>query len=341
MTIIFNRAWISLGLFFTLISCQNSEPQLVKIAGKTMGTTYNISYTPFTSGASQAAEVQKEVYIILERVNDLMSTYRPKSQLSQFNSLKSTESFKIDREFFKVVELAQKISEQSGGAFDITVGPIVNLWGFGTTNKKQVPTVADLTVWQKKIGYKKLILDAKLVSIRKQHAEMYVDLSAIAKGYGVDAVAAYLESIQALNYMVEIGGELRVKGLKNGKRWKIGITSPNNLGDGVQKIIELNGQALATSGDYRNFFNQNGKRYSHTIDPRTLRPVVHSLASVTVITERNCAKADALATTLMVLGPEVGLEFANTHNIKAYFIYRDKEQFKELYSAKILPLLGK
>lgn len=340
MTTNSTKAWIFLGLFFILSSCQNQEAELVKISGRTMGTTYNISYTPFTTGASTANDVKQEVDKILERVNDLMSTYRPNSQISKFNSFKLQAPYKIDREFFKVVSLAQEISKQSAGAFDITVGPIVNLWGFGPTKRTEPPSSAVLDQWKNKVGFNNLKLDSDNLTISKNHSDIYIDLSAIAKGYGVDAVAAYFESIQAVNYMVEIGGELRVKGLKNGKSWNIGITRPGDDGSSIQKILKLSGHAMATSGNYRNYFVKDGKRFSHTIDPLTLRPVDHQLASVTVITNKSCARADALATTLMVLGPKKGLIFANQHHLSAYFIYHKNGILKELYSTEFLKLIS-
>jgi thiamine biosynthesis lipoprotein len=189
------------------------------------------------------------------------------------------------------------------------------------------------------VGYQYLQIDHQQMTLTKHHPKMYVDLSAIAKGYGVDVVAAYFNSIQAKAFMVEIGGELKVKGLKNGHPWQIGIVKPNERGEGIEAVIPLTNMAMATSGDYRNFFTRNGKRYSHTIDPRSLKPIEHNLASVTVL-DKSCARADALATTLMVMGVEKGAEWANKHKIAALFLYRSAEQLKAR-KTDYFPMVGK
>jgi thiamine biosynthesis lipoprotein len=333
--------WIGLFLVVLLCSCSPQKPEFVKIAGRTMGTTYHITYRPFTKGASSAEEVKTKIDQILERVNNLMSTYRPKSQISQFNSNISTDPFVIDSEFFSVVTLAQKISDLSDGAFDITVGPAVNRWGFGPLKRQGVPSESELKKIKSIIGYKKLKLINKTHSLQKKVANLYIDLSAIAKGYGVDAVSNYLNSIQSQDYLVEIGGEIRVKG-KHGKNlWRLGVVRPTDFGGGVERVITLSNTSMATSGDYRNFYKLKGKRYSHTIDPRTAQPVTHNLASVTVITDKGCAYADALATTLSVLGEKKGLAFAQHKKIAALFIYRSGDRFVERMSQEMVPYIGR
>lgn len=306
-----------------------------------MGTTYHISYRPFTSGASSAKEVKKEVDVILERVNDLMSTYRANSEISKFNRHYSTAPMIIDGEFFRVVQLAQSISKLSNGAFDITVGPAVNRWGFGPMKRDGVPSDKEVAKLLKGIGYHNITLDQKSSTLAKKKADIYIDLSAIAKGYGVDAVATYLSSIQSPDYMVEIGGEVRTKGDNQGKSWRLGVVRPTDYGGGVERVVHLNGEAMATSGDYRNFFKVDGKRFSHTIDPRTARPVTHHLASVSVVSAKGCAYADAMATTLNVLGEQKGYEFAHKHNIAALFIYRKEGQFVELSTQQMSKFLGR
>ncbi len=331
--------YLLLGISLLLVGCQSSD-ELLKISGSTMGTTYHISYVPFhPSSKEEQLAVKKEIDKILRHVNHLMSTYQQDSEISQFNRLHSTKPFKVSPEFARVTDLAQSIAQLSGGAFDITVGPAVNLWGFGPRHRKEIPSEEQLKSLRNVVGFKNVVVNLPQSTLQKKVPGVIIDLSAIAKGYGVDAVAAYLKSIQAKAYIVEIGGEVVTYGKKFGQKWKLGITRPTDYGGGVEKIVYLSGEAMATSGDYRNFFLYDGKRFSHTIDPRTLRPVTHQLASVSVVSDRGCAYADAMATTLSVLGPRVGLEFAKRHHIAAFFIYRQGERFVEAFTPEMKPFL--
>ena len=260
-----------------------------------------------------------------------MSTYLTDSELSLFNSFKDTTWFKASHEVAEIFNNSIYISQITGGSFDITIGPLVNMWGFGPTLKAhKIPTKDQIDSLLREIGFEKLIVDLQNNRIKKSRPNLYCDLSAIAKGYGVDAISAFIENFGIVNYMVEIGGEVRTKGLnQKNEKWKIGISSPNNIN--LQKIIELSGNAMATSGDYLNYFEENGKRYSHTINPHTGKPITHKLASITVISDK-CEFADAIATAIDVMGPDEGYQFALVQKLPAFFIVREKENYFEKFT---------
>ena len=234
------------------------------------------------------------------------------------NFSNSLDSNLISDDLFKVISHANTISKTTNGAFDITVGPLVNLWGFGPNkSENKIPSNEEIELIKKNIGYKKIYLNKETTSIKKLHPDLYVDLSGIAKGFAVDKIALYLNSYNLENYLVEIGGELIAKGTnEDNEVWQIGIENPNN---NLAKIIGLKDIAMATSGDYRNYFEKNGVRYSHTINPNTGKPIKHKLASVTVL-DKTAMNADALATAFMVLGPAKTIELANELKIGVYLI---------------------
>lgn len=291
-----------------------------------MGTTYSVKYF--------AEEETPDIKLLEEKINKLlvdlnneMSTYIKTSEISKFNKTKKINTpFKISADFYKTLEISLEVASKSMGFFDPTIGPLVNLWGFGPDGKRKVPSLEEVRRAKLSVGYKKLSLveDALI----KKVPDLYLDLSASAKGYGVDLIAEFLEKSSVENYMVEIGGEVKTLGSKNQLPWKIGIETPDSSQNGapIHKILKLKKEAVATSGNYRNFFEDQGKRYSHTIDFRTGNPVENNLASVTVVHPDSCAKADAWATALMAMGAEVGLVFAEENKLMAFFIYRKPGQ---------------
>jgi thiamine biosynthesis lipoprotein len=299
--------------------CSDSDT-LVEIRGSTMGTTYSIKLVELPPSLT-ADTLKAQLDARLDAVNGLMSTYRPDSELSRFNASRSTDWFPVDPELADLIARAQSISALSDGAFDVTVGPLVNLWGFGPdAHPFRVPDQQTIEEIRARVGHDKLDVRDQPPALRKHHPELYVDLSAIAKGYGVDQLADLLDRLGATAYLAEIGGELKAKGTKPGDEpWRIAIERPDATSRTVYRIVALEDDAMATSGDYRNFYEKDGQIYSHTIDPGTGRPVAHALASVTVITE-DCATADALATTFLVLGPERGLSLAESLGIGAFFV---------------------
>lgn len=298
-----------------------------------MGTTYHIKVCG-NDVASHATEWQQEIDSQLVRLNRLVSTYDPESELSRFNSSKSVEWFDVSTETARIVHRAIEISALSNGAFDPTVGPLVRAWGFGSGPRSgTAPSNETIELLRGSVGYQFVETRLEPPALRKQHADTELDLSAIAKGYGVDMISEWLASqSQVTGYMVEIGGEVRVFGRKNDDSlWTLAIEKPDEFRRELAYKISLRDESLATSGDYRNYFEQAGQRYSHTIDPQTGRPITHKLASVSVIAP-DCMTADALATTLNVLGPEKGMNFAKEHQLVAMFLVRTETGFEERHS---------
>ena len=270
------------------------------------------------------AAVEAEVQGVLERIEGRMSHYRPDSELSRFNRARTTEPQQMTPETLGVVAEALAVGRVSGGAFDVTVGPLVDAWGFGPPGRAPaVPEEALLAALRARVGVDLLELDLSASTLRKRRADIVVDLSAIAKGYAVDAVAALLAERGFDDHLVEIGGELRAAGRnERGEPWRVAIERPAQGVASAQRIVPLTDAALATSGDYRNFYALDGTRVSHTIDPRTGRPVTHGPLSVSVIAER-CSLADAQSTALNVLGVEEGYPLAVTHGWAALFVTDD------------------
>lgn len=321
-----NVSWSTLRAVLLLLCASGCLPAATSpkvFTGQTMGTTYTVKVADPLEDAARRG-LNTAIAQALEDVDAKMSTYRADSELSRFNRHSSTEPFQVSAETAEVFRIAQEVSRQSDGAFDITVGHLVNAWGFGPLKPDREPDDATIARLREKIGYQYLeALDGD--RLRKQHPSVYCDLSAVAKGYGVDRVAAELDRRGIANYMIEVGGEVRTKGNNAaGTPWRIGIERPAAGERDVQRIISLGDKSLATSGDYRNFTMRNGVRLSHTIDPQTGRPITHGLASVSVI-HRDCAWADAYATAIMVLGPEKGYAFSVEHNLPAYLIIHDGE----------------
>lgn len=299
------------------------------LTGTTMGTSYSVKIVDLPA-AIDSKILDRDIAQLLAEVNGLMSTYQEDSELSCFNRSRSTHWIAVSSELVKVLAEAQKISRLSGGAFDVTVGPLVNLWGFGPSqHTDKIPSLHQVEIEKEKVNFKLLKVRNLPPALKKQRGDIYVDLSAIAKGYGVDRVAELLESQGIHNYLVDIGGEERIKGYgPEGIPWRIAIEQPVTGERKVERILELTAGAVATSGDYRNYFEQSGKRYSHIIVPSTGWPITHKLASVTVLTAM-AIHADALATTLLVLGPEQGFQLAEREQIAALFLIKTPEGFME------------
>lgn len=308
----------------------SSKPQVLSYSGPTMGTTFTVKWV--STDPADAKRIGPLLEKSLHDVNQSMSTYISDSELSRLNQAPAGSSRKVSPGMFEVLQMAQDISRSSHGAYDVTVGPLVNLWGFGPDGSvTHVPSDDKIAAARKRIGYHKLHLDPKTRTVTKD-GDLYVDLSSIAKGYGVDQLALVLEKAGVTSYLVEVGGELRARGKKpDGSAWRIAIESPVAGTRAVDRIIRVHKIGVATSGDYRNYFEENGIRYSHTIDPSTGRPITHKLASVTVL-QPTCAEADGLATALTVLGDERGYQYAVDHKIPAFFIVKADKGFVEKYT---------
>jgi FAD:protein FMN transferase len=338
MRIALLRLLIPLLAALTLAACEQPDPT-VRFTGSTMGTSYDLKLIP-APGQTVPDDFQARIDHLLARINQKMSTYDPDSELSRFNRNPSTDWVTVSPELLEVVIEALRVSALSGGAFDITVGPLVNLWGFGPApRREEPPSVSAIAQARERVGYWQLHARAEPPALRKDRADLYVDLSGIAKGYGVDQLTALVETTGIHDYLVSIAGEVRAKG-KNGQGqpWTIAIEKPVPGQRAVERLIRPGDRGISTSGDYRNFFEQNGQRYSHIIDPRTGRPVPQTLASVTVLGDRSM-EADAIATALMAIGAEPGFRLANEHRLAAYFILVGPDGFQERYTPDFEPYL--
>ncbi|MDQ7089779.1 MAG: FAD:protein FMN transferase [Methylococcales bacterium] len=319
-------------LLWVLMGCNESPvnpPYAFNYSDGIMGTSFSIK-APHLPETIKADALKIQIKAKLDALNSQLSTYEKKSALSLFNQSDTTNWQTIPNALLTVLIEAQRISELSSGAFDISVGKLVNLWGFGVEPMRfTTPDETRLNQILTTTGYHYLSIDPMGLKIKKQVPELYLDLSAIAKGYAVDQIALLLESQGIQDYMVEIGGEIRLKGQNNtGGAWHIAIEKPTPEKRMIQKVIAITNSAMATSGDYRNFFESDGVRYSHTIDPRTGRPIKHQLASVTILSDSSMT-ADSLATAMMVLGENEGYKLAEKHNIAALFIIKTAEGFVE------------
>ncbi|WP_127956980.1 FAD:protein FMN transferase [Serratia microhaemolytica] len=332
----FGQTVVALVAALLLVGCQ---PKQQNLDGKTMGTYYSIRYIP-GEGTPSAREIQQGIDQQLELVNQQMSTYRSDSELSRFNRSREVNTpFPVSAATSKVTREAIRLSQLTQGALDVTVGPLVNLWGFGPEKRQdKVPDAVELQQRRSQTGINHLTVEGD--ALIKRIPELYVDLSSIAKGYGVDVVAEYLQSQQINHYLVDIGGEVRTRG-HNGQRkpWRIAIERPTaEANQTAQLIIEPGEMSVATSGDYRNYFEQDSVRYSHTIDPATGKPISHNLASITVL-HPSCMTADGFATGLNVLGVEQGIALANQLDLPVFMIAKTSDGFTEYYSEAFKPYL--
>lgn len=318
-------------LLLLLASCGDaSSPKPVhELTGSAMGTSFSVKMVSPPISLSADA-LRQDVERTLLEIERQMSTYIADSELSRFNEYRAADWFEVSTDLCHVIADALSISAATDGAFDITVGPLVNLWGFGPAGAISEPPDAELiALLMDSVGHAALHTDCSVPALRKDRPDLYVDLSAFAKGYGVDQLAELLDGEQVHNYLVEIGGELRLRGTNaSGELWAVAIETPNHLGRSVHSIARLTDAGVATSGDYRNFFEYDGLHYSHTIDPRTGYPVEHDAASVTVVAD-SAAFADAMATALLVLGPDDGLDLAERDGIAAYYLLRDGDEIEE------------
>ncbi|MFM2590784.1 FAD:protein FMN transferase [Vibrio sp. TBV020] len=332
------KKWlVAFASLLVLAGCEKPVEQ-IHLSGPTMGTTYNIKYIS-EEGLPSPEALQKEVDRLLEEVNDQMSTYRKDSELSRFNQNQTSEPFTVSPQTATVVKEAIRLNGLTLGALDVTVGPLVNLWGFGPEARPEVvPTAEELAERQAMVGIEHLSVEGN--TLTKDIPNLYVDLSTIAKGWGVDVVADYIQSQGIHNFMVEVGGEMRLKGVnREGVKWRIAIEKPSVEERAIQDIIEPGDMAVATSGDYRNYFERDGIRYSHIINPETGNPIHHKVVSVTVI-DASSMTADGLATGLMVLGEEKGMEIAEQNNIPVFMIVKTQDGFKEMASSAYKPYLN-
>ena len=323
--------FLAFVLVMLFTKCNDRSDEIMRIAGRAQGTTYHISWR-----SKDKTNYHAGIDSLLKEIDSSLSTYVPSSVISRINNNDSTVH--ADKYFAEVFEKAIEISQKTEGHFDVTVGPVINAWGFGFSKRANIDSATINSLLQF-VGYSMVRLeDQKVVKAKPQ---VMIDFNAIAQGYSVDLLASYLENKGVENYLVELGGEVKAKGRKNNQEyWKVGIDQPNETATEerpLKAIINLKDKALATSGNYRKFYIENGKKYAHIIDPKTGYPAKHNLLSATVIAD-DCMTADAYATAFMVMGLEKSKEFLLQNKelgLEAYFIYEENGAW-QTYSSEAL-----
>lgn len=332
---------LALSLFFVIACSEQPKPHF-KLSGSTMGTGYNLTVLVPEQVVIDQHELQAAIDQQLALINQQMSTYIADSELLEFNRAATSDWITVSPNLFDVLIVSMELAWVTDGSFDFTIGPLVELWGFGPGGLQASHSIPDPAAIERAlamVAYQNLELDLESSQIRKKKP-LALDLSAIAKGFAVDKLTELLSYAGYTDFMVEIGGELSLRGLNPmGNPWRIAIERPQ-----VDRLLEpfsavsLSNKSMATSGDYRNYFEQDGKRFSHTIDPRTGYPIEHKLASVTVIAD-SAAYADGLATAINVLGPDKGMALAEQQQLAVYMLVRQDDSFVVLASEAFKPFL--
>jgi len=329
------RQIIAISTFFFLAACQNGQEE-AELSGVAQGTTYHIKMV-LNSPDVKPDDLHKAVEETLADIDLKLSNYREDSEISKLNREKTTQWLPVSKEIADLLAIAKVVSANSNGCLDLTIKPLFDLWGF-SKHEMKVPEQNDIVKALTHVGMDKIELDQGQSRLLKKDPEVGIDLSSIAQGYSVGAVANLLEAKGIQNYMVEIGGEMKVKGRKaNGNQWRIAIEKPTPFSREVQKVIAINqqnGEAVTTSGTYRNFFEENGKVYSHIINPKTGKPVDHNLLSVTVLHD-DPTWADAWDTALLCMGEDEGYQAAEFNHLRVLFIYHDGKELKERISSEL------
>ena len=306
-----------------LSGCGNGD-SLESVGGPTMGSTYAIKYVRH-NGIPGPAEVRQQVETILSEVDRQMSTYRSDSDIERFNNLPANSCQPMPASILQLVRVGEQLSIDSDGSFDLTVEPLLNLWGFGPqARNEKVPSAEALAQVRQRVGHGHLRIEGDRLC---KDAPVEVDFNSLAAGYAVDRIAAKLTAMGIASYLAEVTGELKAAGKKlDGSPWRVALEEPRGDQQVAERVIAVDGYGVSTSGDYRNYFEQEGRRYSHTFDARTGAPVEHALASVTVI-HHSALMADGLSTLLLILGPQRGWDYAEKHDIGAFFVMRTDSGF--------------
>ena len=328
---------LGLLLAAALAGCSD-EGARRELRGSTMGTTWSVIYAePGTGEAPEA--LQADIELELVAINATFSTYIPDSEISRINAAVTDDALPVSDSFAQVLDAALAIYRASGGAYDVTVGPLIELWGFGSgPGSDGVPSQAAITAALERVGSQQLDFDPQARRLARP-AGVAIDLSSIAKGYAVDRLAELLQSAGVGDFLVEIGGELRAAGERpGGGAWRLAIEAPRPVSSRVIEAVAVGNAAVATSGDYRNYFEVDGTRYSHLVDPRTGYPVEHDLVSVTVV-HPHCMTADAWATALLVMGRESALSVARAQGLAVYLVARDGEELAVEYTPQFADYL--
>lgn len=320
-----------------LVACDTPPPRSHNYSGSTMGTYWTVQLVAGDRGRTDG--MQQVIENALETVNSQMSTYRPDAHISRFNTAEAGDAIHVPAEFAEVLEAALRIAEESDGLFDPTIGPLVNLWGFGPDGaRSKPPSRQQVEQTLGRVGWQRLQWDRENQQL-VQPGGAYLDFSAIAKGYAVDLIARALEQRNIESYLINIGGDMRARGNRpDGTPWRIGIERPHSGSPEVHSVIQIGNASVVTSGSYRNFFEADGRHFSHTIDPRTGQPVPNDLVSVTVVHD-SCTLADAYATAITVMGLEKGLEYAISKDLAVFLLVKDDESLNEHMTTAFEPFL--
>ncbi|WP_145573766.1 FAD:protein FMN transferase ApbE [Yersinia alsatica] len=325
-----------------LTACNDTETrQQIDIEGKTMGTFYSVKISGATT--PNPHQLQQEIDALLEQANNDISTYRQTSVLSRFNQYRGSEPQPIPRGMADIILLAQRIGRDTDGAMNITVGPLVNLWGFGPEKQPtQIPTQDQIDSARQQVGLQHLTLisDNRGEWLQKDLPDLYVDLSTMGEGYGVDLLVNLMMRKGITNYLVSVGGAVSSRGVNGqGQPWRVAIQKPTDQENAVQALVDLQGYSISTSGSYRNYFEQGGQRYSHVLDPATGRPINHRLVSATVIAT-TALEADGWDTGLMVLGTEKALRLAESKGLAVYLITKTDQGFTAVMTPQFKAFLA-
>ena len=321
---------LHLGVVLALLSAAASAAETIKLSGRAMGTTWTATFVQ-PEPALDPKSVSGQIADRLEQLEQQFSTYRPDSELSRFNASASTEWIAVSPGLAHVAAESRRVSELTGGAFDVTVDPLVRLWGFGPQRRTgDLPTEAEIAAARRFVDWRQLEARAQPAALRKQSfPRLSADFSSMAKGFAADAVGELFASLRAVNHLIQIGGDVKTSGHSaGGESWRTGIEQPRAGAHPIAVVVGLSGQALSTSGAQRNFFMVEGRRYGHIIDPRTGRPASSDLASISVVAS-SCATSSALATALFVLGPDEGFQLAERHGLAALFMISDGDEISQ------------
>ena len=323
-TLLLRPALALVVLLLGIVGCEQ-QPNNVRLTGQVFGTGWSLVYVP-AEQTPDRSEVEARLLAAFDVVNQSMNTYDPSSTISRFNALPPGQVMEVDWDFTYVFNEARKLTVATDGAYDVTVLPLVSLWGFGPDGPRTFPDAAAVADAKARVGLDKLIWQPGTRDLSKRVEGAALEFSSIAKGYGVDLGADALDELGIEQFMLEIGGELQVRGNSpRGDPWRIAVERPGRGQVGVQAAVALRDVGVATSGDYRNYFERDGRRYSHLIDPRTGYPVDHDVVSVTVV-HGSTALADAWATALAVMGSSEALEQAATRGLAAYIVRRQGDE---------------
>ncbi len=329
-------------LLFAMALCGCSKPRMLEAHGETMGTDYSVKVVGSFPGGEPA--LKEQVDALLKHYNDEISTYDSNSALSKFNQQQSTAPYPISQDMADILIEALRIGQKTDGLLDVTAGPLVNLWGFGPDKRPvKIPTVEQIAQARLRVGIKNLHVEVSSdhASVRKDLPDIYVDLSTFGEGFGVDKIAEFLEARGIQNYLVDIAGASRSRGMNNkGEPWRLGIQKPTDKYMEAQAVIIPNGRGVSTSGSYRNYYELDNHRYSHIIDPGTGAPITHRMVSATVIAQ-TALEADGWDTALMVMGTEKALQFAEQHHLAVYLITKTDKGFDAQFSTAFSPYLKK